>query len=410
MTARLYRVIEIGVGLVVAAAIAWYAWQHTERTAAIRRDLGPVPLNAHQNFALEVTNPDDVSRELENATPSCTCLTILEAPRSVPARGKALIRIRFTPERPGPSTADVVLSWKIPPSGAPQNVWRIRAEVIPPPEAFPTADAIAHLRGLLRDGTIAAAAAAVIEPTSLILDVRSDAEFQNATIPGAMHLPTSALSSLPDSLRQKNALLLDHGIGSTATLDLVGQLRVSGWPGLRVIEGGLLGWQAHGGRITKEPSPTVRAISSAEARQCCTRPGWIVVAPTTLSTNWHLNELFADMLNFDPTDAPDNIAQALSRDLQARQIGEGATTTTLHILIATESGEQADQIAGALQSKSIAMPVFVLAGGVRGYLDHLRNLHPPKEHHWTTLADYRGVLADLRQRQRLVSACSSCNR
>ena len=404
------RMMQIAGSLGLASIIAWFAWQQAERTAVILQALGPVPLNAHKDFTIELSNSDPIAHQLVSVKPSCTCLTIVQKPALLPANGKALVQVRFTPEKPGPTTADVNIEWKDLPTGLPQKTWRISAEVIPPPEAFPSADALSQTREFIRDGTIASAASSISGSIPLILDVRSDSDYQRASVPGAMHVPMAALSTLPASLREQPALLMDRGIGLPATTHLVKQLRSNGWPQLRIIEGGFLAWQANGGRITAAPPSSSRAITADEARQCCTRPGWIVVTPISLASNWHVKELFADILTFNPKTKPAEIAASLANELKQRRPGDGATTTALHILVATESGEQADLIADALQPQAVAMPVFVLAGGLRSYIDHLQNLRPTEEHRWTTLADYRGVLADLRQRQRLVSACSSCRR
>jgi hypothetical protein len=179
------------------------------------------------------------------------------------------------------------------------------------------------------------------------------------------------------------------------------------------LEGGLPGWVAHGGRLTATLPPTARILTSQEARLCATRPGWIVAMPDMLAERWQAKEIFADLLLFSSDSLPFDIAGSLSQSLSKRRLGNGAATSTLHVLVVTESGDRADLIAEALQPKAVGSPVFALAGGLRGYLEHLRNLTPPQAKQWTTLADYGGyadALADLRTRQRHASACSSCSR
>ena len=133
-----------------------------------------------------------------------------------------------------------------------------------------------------------------------------------------------------------------------------------------------------------------------------------MVVPRTLADTWRVKELMPELLVYDSADTPEQVASHVSGQLLQRRPGNGAATSTLHVLLATESGENADALAGLLQAKAAGTPVFVLDGGLRAYLAHLRSLRTGTERQWLTLADYGGVLADLRSRQNVISACASC--
>lgn len=391
--------------LAIAGAVAWFAWQHAGHEEAVTKDLGIVLLNAPRDFEVTLSNPDPVPHELRSVTPGCSCMVVLDAPRTVPAKGSAITKMRFTPEKFGPTRVDLRMDW----AALAPTIWHVVGEVIPPPEALPSTADLSVARKYLSDGTILAAAAAVAGgPKRLVIDVRSAADFQQSNIEGSMNIPLQNLASLAGGLRQRSALLVDRGLGSAATLELANRLRSEGWNELRVLEGGVPAWQANGGILSAMPRVNLRLVSSSEAQQYCTRPGWVVVTPRSLATSLQIKEALPNLITYDGAASPDQIAADVSHQLQQRRPGEGSLTTALHVLLATESGENTSTIAEELQSKSVGMPVFVLNGGLRGYMDHLRSTRPSGDRRWVTLAEYRGVAADLRARQRLVSACSSC--
>jgi rhodanese-related sulfurtransferase len=412
MNTRSHKALGFVASLAFAIVIAWFGWHRAEEQMALTTDFGVVPINAFKDETLTLTNNSDSAWQIVEPKPLCTCLRTLDVPREVPARGKAVFRVRFTPEKLGNTRPDLQVT--LVKTGGITTVtdYHFVAEVIPQPEALPSAEQVKQAQGWLKAGIIQPAAAAVAQRSEerAIIDVRPIEEFQIGTPAGALHLPLSALASLPATMRAKPAWLVDRGLGSEAIITIATRLRAEGWKELRIMEGGLAGWRASGGQINGNIDAQARTLTSSEARLSATRPGWITAMPSTLVSNWRLTEIFPDNLTFDPKASPADIAKELTRKLATRRPGEGSTTTVLHLLIATESGEQADLIAQAMQEQVATTPVFVLGGGLRGYLEHLRTLHPDEPHHSTTLANYRGVLADLRTRQRLVASCSSCSR
>lgn len=406
MTERTKKILGGAASLGIAGCIVLLALRHARQEDEVSQDIGPVMLNVTREFEIKLTNPDPVARPLRSVTPSCTCLKVLDAPQSIPAGASAMARVRFTPERPGLARADLLLDWDV--KGQSQH--HIRAEVILPPEALPSAETLTAARKYLTDGTLATAASAVAAGTQgrVIIDVRSQSEYQQASIANSIHVRLVDVPTLPASLRSQPALLVDRGVGSPASLELAGRLRSGGWKDLQVLEGGIPGWQAHGGSLSRPPPRSLRLVSVEEARDCCTRPGWITVVPRTLAATWRVKELMPELLVYDSADTLERIASEVSGQLLKRRPGNGATTSTLHVLLATESGENADALAELLQAKAAGMPVFVLEGGLRAYLAHLRSLRTGTERQWLTMADYGGVLSDLRSRQNLISSCASC--
>jgi rhodanese-related sulfurtransferase len=391
----------------IAAGIAWFAWQRSADEAQRTHQFGPIPLNAKLTHELIIRNPTASVLPLHSATPSCTCLQLNEPlPTHISAQGQITIPVTFIPEKLG----SVRTSLKLDCPGLPQEEWHYIAEVIPPPEALPTAATLKAVQLRLQQQIVIPAAAGVTMPADqrVIVDVRSSIDFQTSTIIGAINVPLAQLETLPASLRNRRALILDRGYGADATAQVVINLRGKGWKDLQIIEGGLSAWSAHGGRITSAESPDAWRLTSAEARTHATRPGWIIVAPESMAQSLHLSELFPEVLTF-PATTPEAAAQ-LASTLQSRRPGAGACTSMLHVLIATEGGESSTSFAQAMRAKLSGSPVFILEDGLRGYLDHLRHLRPNEPGQWTTMAHFAGALADLRTRQRRVTSCSSCPR
>ncbi|MQY14566.1 Inner membrane protein YgaP [Streptomyces sp. RB5] len=101
----------------------------------------------------------------------------------------------------------------------------------------------AALQALIRDGH-----------GPRLLDVRTPGEFQSAHIPGAYNVPL-------DTLREHRAELLDHldeGVvlicrsgGRAAQAEAA--LAEAGLPGLRVLDGGMMAWEAAGAPVNQGP-------------------------------------------------------------------------------------------------------------------------------------------------------------
>jgi rhodanese-related sulfurtransferase len=386
----------------IAAAVAWFAWQHAEKEAQRTHRFGPVPLNAKLTHDLVIRNPSASALPLHSAKPSCTCLHVVEPlPTHISAQGQITIQVTFVPEKLGPVRTSLVLDCP----GLATEEWLYTAEVIPPPEALPTPERLEAAHQRLQQQVLLPAAAGVTMAADqrLVIDVRSAVDFQTSTIIGAMNVPLSQLETLPNSLRNRRTLVLDRGYGAESSAQVVSHLRSKGWKELHIIEGGLSAWAAHGGRITSAESPDAWFLTSDEVRT-----GWIIAVPQTLANSWRLNELFAEVLTF--TDTSPEAAEQMAAAINARRPGQGASTSVLHVLIATEGGENAMPFAQKMRAKLTGNPVFILQAGLQGYLDHLRHLRPNEPGQWTTMAHFAGALADLRTRQRLVTACTSCSR
>jgi rhodanese-related sulfurtransferase len=400
-TNQLLRIGSVG----IAAVIAWFAWKHASQDAARTHDFGPVPLNARLTHDLVIKNPTATDIAIRGAKPGCTCLHVAEPiPTQIPANGQITLHVTIVPEKLGPVRSSITLD--VPPMI--QSEWLYRAEVIPPPEALPAPEVVKAAHERLKQEIVLPAAAAVTlaEGSRSVIDVRSPADFQTSTIVGAMNVPLVQLAALPSALRKQRTLVLDRGYGADSTAEVVTRLRRDGWRDLQIIEGGLSAWHANGGRITSSESPDAWLISSDEARVHATRPGWVIAAPEALARSWHLQELFPEVLTFSEPDAA--AAEHLAASINTRRPGEGASTSSLHVLIATEGGENATSFTQALRSKVAGSPLFVLEGGLRDYFDHLRTLKANESRQWITMAQFAGALAELRVRQRVVSSCSSC--
>jgi rhodanese-related sulfurtransferase len=403
----LKRSVEILTGGVIAAAVVWFALRKGAENAASRHDFGVVPINAWSDFSLSLSNTSNQTRTLVTATPNCNCLRILETlPISVPAKQTVKVTVRFAAEKLGQAKADLAFQW----NDGEQSSHRFLGLAIPPAEAHPDKTALENARKILVDGTLISAAAAVsmAEQDRSVVDVRSSEEFELASIQGSVHSTLLRLSTWPASLKERTTLILDRGLGSEGSVQVVRRLRDQGWKKLHIIEGGLSAWVANGGAVSAQLTASSRTVSASEARERCTLPGWIIAAPEKLSNDMGLEELFGELALF--SEPSSQSAQQVASLVNSRRPGQGAATSALHLLIVTEAGENASEMADAMQRLAPNVPCFILDGGLRTYLDHLRHIRPPPSRKWISLADYGAVLADLRARQQLISTCSSCSR
>jgi rhodanese-related sulfurtransferase len=117
------------------------------------------------------------------------------------------------------------------------------------------------------------------EDAPRILDVRTPAEFESAHIPGSYNVPLDLLREHRDELArhidEDVVLVCRSGGRATQAEQALGQV---GLPGLRVLEGGMVGWEkadgpVNRGRQTWDLERQVRLVA-----------GSIVVAGVTGST------------------------------------------------------------------------------------------------------------------------------
>jgi rhodanese-related sulfurtransferase len=405
LTRQLFSILG---SVAVCVGIIGFALRDAQDTSKNTQDLGVVTLNGIRDFEVTIQNPSDKERRIIRVQPTCPCLSVLSTPKTLAPREIATLQVRFTPEALGVKRVDLATNLE----GTGSILSHVRVEVVPPVEAFPSSEQIRLARERRCDGTVIGAAVAVTKSHSerLVLDVRSSNDYQHVSVPGSMNVPLVELASLPSSLHSQPALVIDNGIVAAETVEMIKRLRESGWKDLQLLEGGIAAWQANGGLVGGTASAASRLVKVEAARQFCTLPGWSVAVPAQLATAWSLHEIWPDLLTFNAREKPTTIALDLAQQLKSRRLADGAVTTALHVLIATQSGENASLIAQELQSRCAGSPIFLLEGGVRAYLEHLRSLQPPKGRRWTSMADYAGVLADVRSRQRLLNSCSSCPR
>lgn len=85
-----------------------------------------------------------------------------------------------------------------------------------------------------------------------VLDVRTPAEFESAHIPGAYNVPLDTLREHREELRrhldEDVVLVCRSGARSEQAEKALAQVGLSG---LRVLEGGMLGWQSAGGPLNE---------------------------------------------------------------------------------------------------------------------------------------------------------------
>lgn len=103
----------------------------------------------------------------------------------------------------------------------------------------------------------------VSEPITLI-DVRSAAQFGAAHIPQAINVPAFAIKTRAD-LRERRVVLIDDGVAPDELLEDVRSLRLRGFKGVVVLEGGMPGWMRAGlpAEGTSVSTMSIAAVSPA---------------------------------------------------------------------------------------------------------------------------------------------------
>jgi rhodanese-related sulfurtransferase len=102
-----------------------------------------------------------------------------------------------------------------------------------------------------------------------VLDVRTPAEFENAHIPGAYNVPLDTLREHRGELRRhldEDVVLVCRSGGRAEQAESA--LAEAGLPGLRVLDGGMVSWEAAGapvnrGRQTWELERQVRLVAGS---------------------------------------------------------------------------------------------------------------------------------------------------
>jgi hypothetical protein len=59
-------------------------------------ELGYVESKSVHDFTLEITNASDNDWQVDKIEIECDCVTVLESPKSIPAKSKSLFQLRFT--------------------------------------------------------------------------------------------------------------------------------------------------------------------------------------------------------------------------------------------------------------------------------------------------------------------------
>lgn len=89
-----------------------------------------------------------------------------------------------------------------------------------------------------------------------LLDVRTHAEFQTAHIPGAYHVPLDTLkehrAELRHHLDEQAVLVCRSGARAAQAARILAGV---GLPNLRVLDGGMVAWQAAGGEVVRRGRP-----------------------------------------------------------------------------------------------------------------------------------------------------------
>ncbi len=95
--------------------------------------------------------------------------------------------------------------------------------------------------------TVQQAAALSSRQQAVIVDVRDDAEWQQARIPGAIHIPLGQLAGRMSELHQyKNRTLITQCRSGKRSLEAAKMLKQAGFSPVYSLDGGFFAWQKAG--------------------------------------------------------------------------------------------------------------------------------------------------------------------
>ena len=177
---------------------------------------------------VKIANPGKSLRKVLAVKPGCECITVLKYPGQLASGQEGVIDFELIARKPGPFAVDIQVVYKAEESGGEQyDVPMVEGTV-----ADLAAKYLVAPREL--DGTEVA-----------YIDVRRPVAYFAAHIPKSRNLPLYLVQA-ESALKNKDVVLVHDGASDDECLDRCLDLAARGFKSVRVLAGGIRGWQLAG--------------------------------------------------------------------------------------------------------------------------------------------------------------------
>ncbi|MCK5803815.1 MAG: DUF1573 domain-containing protein [Lentisphaeria bacterium] len=322
----------------------------------------------------QVLNPSKTApMKVRRVRASCSCVRILSYPAEVSAGGVGALEVQVFPEKIGPfqykiwvETPDLptqFLTFRL--RGTATAIWKeskksAKRDILPQlltiPRVHVPEDCFVSVQKILKDHQS--------ERRFTLVDVRGEAAYRAAHIPGALSLPVFALRTSV-LLKGKDVILVGRGHGNLRLLRECQALREQGAVASAfALKGGMNSWINGGGAVQGAPNARKKMalLPPVVFHQIRGFSGWCFLEVASQRAEIAA-ELFPESTWVTP--------EQLSGDLDALR---GAASDSRHsafwVLIANETGDYRGL--RELEQDRSDMALFFLDGGLRGYRDFLR--------------------------------------
>lgn len=344
-------------------------------------DFGTCALYEQKHYLFEITNSGPETLEIISVEPSCSCVHVMQAPTQVWANSVGLLDILFAPDVLGSVEYRILV--KTTRSPDPLLEYAIRGVVTGAVEAAKEPE-----RSLYVD---ADEAARLVKNPELALwvDVRDEAAFSAAHIPGALNIPLYAVKTKA-FLRNKKVVLVGYGFEGSQLEAEATKLKNLGFD-TRIWYGGVRGWQRWGGKIEGSEATRLQWLERFAWPAILNRTDWAFISVDGSGPTNQLNILhvpFAD-------DNPSNFVNAVNAFLNDHaEIGL--------VAVGSQNGQGYDGIEQV--SGSIPVIMFYVEGGWQAAEQHLAMLNHVRQ------GEYRWIRSGETVSRPIRPGCGSCGR
>lgn len=391
-------------------------------TTAVDADTGPAPVvfdfgsisvNSVLSHSFPLVNEAESPLTILKVRPSCDCLHILSYPREVAPGSSARIEVRLVPDKVGEVQYRTFVELSDP--EMPVKQYLLRGAVTPPESGGKRHGVLTDIdprlfvrvvtkRDLSDYVTFDALREEMREKSGdiVLVDVRGSADFASARIQGSMNIPLFALRS-KSFLQARRIALVDMGYGNETLERACRELKQAGFGSVRILYGGLNAWHRRGGALEGDAG-AIAGLSLMAPRDFFTArkyDDWIVVALGEHEKSSALKHFFPECVArpfpVDSSDLADRVRALIS-----------TRAGPVSVLMIDSDGQSYARLRNRLDAIENAN-VFYLAGGLRGYERHLRELTAIGERQTQTIAATAVAAGDSRRtRIPIKKPCGGC--
>jgi rhodanese-related sulfurtransferase len=196
----------------------------------------------------------------------------------------------------------------------------------------------------------------------LVVDTRSQAEFERYRIPGSLNIPPAFVKTKP-FLRDRAFVLTDDGQSTAALEQACEGLRSAGFKQAAVLRGGLAGWKQADGAIEGDLLAQ-RALNRMEPIEYAEEGGygdWLVASVASAPAD-ELGRFLPQAVSL-PNGADDSKFAAALKAAIAKRARKGVD---LKVLVVDDNGSRIDKL-DTLLPADVSARVYFLSGGIQGY-------------------------------------------